>query len=479
MNKKIILIQPGIKQSFGFGVPPLSLLPLAGTLKDAGYRVEIFDARRRDYKTLDLKDTLCVGITVITGSQINHALAISRFIRKTNTKIPIVWGGVHPSMLPIQTAENKFVDIVVKGEGELTLLELVKALEKNKSLQHIQGITYREHGKTRDNPARPFMDFNKAALPPYELLKDISTYEKGFVHIQTSRGCPHNCGFCYNKNFNKYSYRYKNVDRVLFEIEWAIKNLGAKHVHFDEDNFFVIPDRVKKICEDIIRKKLNITWSTTCRLDYFSRYGKDFLKLLRASGCKSLAFGGESGSQRILDYVKKDITAEQTIKAIENARDCDIVPILSFVCGFPTETKKDTRMTLDLISKLMRINKKFSTNGIFVFTPYPGTPLFEEAVKHGFKEPKSLEEWGKCYFGDTAQTPWLSGKYEKYIRNVSGVGYLLFSLPNPNFKVSIDYFLKYALRFVLHALANMRFKLRFFDFPIELELYERHMHKLR
>jgi len=476
---KTILIQPGIKQSFGFRSPPLSLLPLAGTLKDANQEVEIFDARRHDYHKLDLKDTICVGLTVLTGSQIIHALRISEYVKKKNPKIKVVWGGVHPSMLPEQTIKNKFIDVVVKGEGELTLLEIVETLKKGKSLKKIKGIVYKEKEKTIENPDRPFMNFNKSALHPYELLKDKKTYDTDIIHIQTSRGCPYNCGFCYNKNFNKNSYRYKTPNKVIKEIERAIKLFGTKQIHFDEDNFFVKQERVREICEKLVEKKLNIVWSSTCRLDYFARYDPEFLKLLKKSGCKSLAFGGESGSQKILNYIKKGITVKQTIKAVENAKKCGIKPILSFVCGFPGETKEDVELTMDLIAKLKKINKNFETNGIFIFTPYPETPIFLDAIKMGLKEPKSLEEWGHCYFGDSTQTPWFTEKHRKYLISVSKVGELLFAKPNPNFTPTFNYFLKYIGRVILYTSANLRFKLRFFKFPIELILYDKYTTKLK
>jgi len=472
---KIILIQPGIKQSFGFKSPPLSLLPLAGTLKEAGHEVEIFDARRHDYDELDLKNTICIGLTVLTGSQIIHALEISKYIRSINPDIKIVWGGIHPSLLPVSTAENEFIDIVVKGEGELTLLEIVEALENNKSIRKIKGIVYRDksNNKIINNPDRPFMNFNKAAFHPYELLKDKKDYDLDTIHIQTSRGCPYNCGFCYNKNFNKNSYRYKTAERVLQEIKWAMKTWGFKRIHFDEDNFFVNQERVREICEKIVEEKLDLVWSTTCRLDYFAKYNLEFLRLMKKSGCKSLALGGESGSQRVLDYIRKGITIKQTIKAVENAKKSGIKLVISFVCGFPTETKEEVNMTLDLIRKLKRIDPQFETNGIFIFTPYPKTPLFEEAIKLGLKEPKTLEDWGKCYFGDITQTPWFDKKYKKYLVSVSTVGGLLFARPNPG------NIFKYIARAILYTSANIRFKLKFFKFPIELNLYNQYTQKLK
>jgi len=476
---KTILIQPGLPQSFGFNVPPLSLLPLAGTLKDAGHKVEIFDARRHNYRELNLKNTLCVGLTVITGSQIMHALEISKYIKNTAPTIKIIWGGIHPSLLPKQTAENKFIDIVVKGEGELILLEIVETLKKGKSLKKIKGIVYKEKEKTIENPDRPFMNFDDAAFHPYELLKDIKTYDRNIPHIQSSRGCPHDCGFCYNLNFNKSSYRYKTPKRFINEIKHVIKTFGVKRIQFDEDNFFVNKERAKKICEEIIKEKLDIKWSSSCRLDYFSEFNSDFLELLKKSGCVSLAFGGESGSQKILDYIKKGITVKQIINGVKKAKKVGIRPHVSFMCGFPTETKNDVNKTLDVIAELKKNDKHFVAESIFMFTPYPKTFLFDEVIKYGFKGPQSLEEWGHCYFGNFTQTPWLDKNYKKWLKSVARVGELLFSKPNPNFKLSFNYIWKYFARSFLYYSANIRFKLRFFKFPIELNLYDKYITRLR
>lgn len=473
--KKIFLFQPGAKEKIAT-IPPFGLLHLAAMLKEARYNVKIVDTRVDDYYSIDLKDALFCGITAFTGSQITQALEIARFIRDNNPDVPIVWGGIHASILPLQTCEHPLVDVVVKGEGEETIVELARMFENGSPLEDVNGILYKKNGEVIENPDRPFIDLNKIPFLPYELLNhercDFST-----IYLNTSRGCPYNCAFCYNRSYNKLSYRAKDPERVLDEIEYILKKFNADSIHFNDDNFFVKRKRVEKICQGLLDRKLDIKWSALCRVDYFSKYDDEFIDLLVKSGCTGLSFGAESGSQQVLDCINKGIKVEDTLATIkrskEHGMDCDF----SFVIGFPGETKQDVYRTIDLIDEKGRIDSHSGGVHVFIYIPYPGTPLFNEATRHGFKHPESLEEWGTLYFGDTSkimpdcQSKIYDKKYARFLETVSGIVQVIFALhstTNPVKRMVIG---------LLTVSGKIRWKYRFFKFPIEWQIF--HIYKAR
>ena len=201
MTKNIFLIQPGEKSSFYR--MPLSLLAVGSALDKEGYNVKIVDMRFDDYKKYNYKNAIFVGVTVLTGPTIKHSLEFSRFIKENYPDVPVVWGGIHPSLLPNQTIKNKYIDIVVRGEGEITAVELARSLEKNKSLKGIRGLTYKRMGKIINNPELPFLNMDSLPKINYNLYPlDKATTALGDFPYNSSRGCPSRCKFCYNLNYN-------------------------------------------------------------------------------------------------------------------------------------------------------------------------------------------------------------------------------------------------------------------------------------
>jgi radical SAM superfamily enzyme YgiQ (UPF0313 family) len=271
-NKKILLIFPMTGVDFG-GINihlPMSLLAVASLLVERGDEVVILDQRveKNFYEILKkfLKEKpICAGLSYMTGAQLISALSISNFI-KMHSNVPIVWGGIHPTLMPEQTLSNTSVDIVVRGEGEFSFLEVVEALYLNKSLNGINGISWRDRGNIYHNPEREFYDLNQLPVIPYELV-DCEKYiitlvsEKKSMDIYTSRGCPYNCIFCYNKSFNKSIYRTKNIDLVIKEIEWLVKRYGIDCVNIYDDNFLVDIERVYHFCNSLMSKKIVSTWN--------------------------------------------------------------------------------------------------------------------------------------------------------------------------------------------------------------------------
>ena len=418
----MLLAFAGCRTSFQIELP-LSVLYIAWALKKSGVDVEIIDLRVDDPSKIKSGDYLFAGVSSMTGSALREGLKFSRHMKELNPQLPVVWGGVHVSLLPEQSINNQNIDIIVRGEGELTVQELAMALKNGSDLAAVKGITYKKDGKVFTNSDREFMNMNLIdAELPYELL-DMKRYANEVFPVHTSRGCPYRCGFCYNLAFNKRKWRAKTADKVLDEIEYVVNKFGAKGISFtSEDEFFIDVPRVREICEGLISRGIKVEWHSFCRYNSFKKIDAELLDLIQKAGCKSLSLGAESGSKRILDEViQKDIKIEDVIEATEKLKNSDIMQIVSFMSGLPTETDEDMEMSFKLIDRLAEINpKNIYINGLVLYTPYPGTPLFDDIVKkYKYKIPDSIEGWADIGIYRETGITWHKKSYLKKYKMVS------------------------------------------------------------
>ena len=489
-EKCVLLVYAGPRTS----LPkiPMSVVVLASYLREHGFAARILDTRVESYEDLDLQDVFCVGISSMSGLQLKHSLEVARAIRHADPSLPLIWGGVHPSFFPEQTARSKYVDVVVRGEGEESLLEVVRAIESGGSLERacpelvegIKGITYSMDGRTVSNSDREFMDLDRLPLPAYDLLAldkyadlvDTFSYE-------SSRGCPFRCKFCYNQNFHKRRWRAKSTEKVLNELETIISRYHPGKILFVEDLFPVSRRRTLEIGRGMIERKLGVRWTSYYRADQLSRYSDDDVALLSQSGCDELSIGVESGSPRTLKIIGKDITPEQVIVSVRKCLKYDIMPVMSFIIGFPLETPEDMYQTLDFYDQLMALGDKVEINGLFVYSPYPGTPMYELAVEHGYQPFDSLEGWSEWNFDDLANTPWCEGKYREQLDAISTIARFRYfrhrlglypsQLRRGRLASGLNRFLYTLAGPVFGWLADFRWKHRFFSFPWEWKLWRK------
>lgn len=454
---------------------PLGLMALSSCLKKAGHSVKI-SSNFNDVSN----DTLGVGIGCMTGSNINQCLSMAEKVREKYPDIPIIWGGAHPTLMPEQTLKHPLVDIVVKGQGEITTVELMNAIKNGKPLKGVKGILYKENNEIIVNEPRPEEDINKFPMLDYD-FKEIKiencdqtktdVYDKlsdRFINYSSSRGCPHRCGFCSMHKLCRWSAY--TPERVLEEVKILIEKFKIDGIYFPDDNFFVDKKRVERICDLFIKEKLDIKWCAECRCDYFVRYDDNFLKKLTKSGCVKLELGVESGSPRILKLMNKDITVEQAIKTAKRCKEFGIRTKLYFMMGFPTETLKDAYMTFRLIDKLVKIEPR-AFYSITAFMPLPGTDLYELSLKMGMKEPRCLEDWTNLsYLG--FDRPWGSKK----IRELSDIMPCLTSILL-KYQTTDRYdklWQKIALLLIKRD-AQYRWEHKFFDFPIEWKIVRKYL----
>jgi len=474
-KKRILLIYPQLGPQAILPQAPLSLLSICPNLEAAGYNPVIVDTRvDHDYeKTIKkyLPDSLFVGITSMTGLQILYALRLAEWIRKLDPEKIIVWGGIHATILPDQTLQDPRVDIVAAGEGEDVVVELADCLAAKGDLRTVRGIYFRnEQGSIVFTGKRPFLDMNHVKMPSWHLI-DISKYSE--IGVQTARGCPYRCRFCFNHMYNGRKWRAKDAALVTEELRILKERYNVKQIVFYDDNFFTDLKRVRRICENMISHELDIRWSTTCRADILARcVDGDFAALMKKAGVHILFVGSESGSQRILtEVINKQIAVDDILGMAKISRDHNLRVHTSFMSGFPGETEEERRKTFALMDRIKFINPDIIITTICIYTPYPGNPLFDEIVSKGlFEKPESLEEWsGLTFFNCTL--PWLSSKERSMLENLAFISRFVFW--HREIEERYIKFYHYPIYIFFRLDAWLRWRFRFFSFAPEWKLFRR------
>lgn len=457
---------------------PLGLLCVATPLVYYGYSVRVIDQRVDPHWFSSLEaelkfGPLCVGISSTTGPQLKHALEISRAVKKISNT-PVVWGGVHASLLPEQTLQQPEIDFVVQGEGEETFLELVKALENKAPFRDIAGLWYKENGKTIHTSPRPFIDLNLQPPLEYDLV-DVPQYVRTVFGVQrlsfsTSRGCAYPCAFCYNTTFNKRRWRALKAEVALEQIKDFVARYSIRGLFLTDANFFLDLERAKNILEGVVRMNLGLTFSRLhVRFDTLNQLNIEDFRLIERAGCKCLAVGIESGSERIRTLLRKPIDASQLLELNRKLRQYSLVPYYFFMIGYPTETVGELKETVNLYTALLEGNPR-AAKSVNIYTPFPGTELFELAVAEGFEPPQELEGWSSFsyrHLGDHCS--WRSHKNKKLIEMLDFCSFFVgdnsyltpFKKTNP---IVVQLANLYA------PIARSRVKYFFYHCPLEIKL---------
>ncbi|MBU1255315.1 B12-binding domain-containing radical SAM protein [Patescibacteria group bacterium] len=396
---KILLINPIFnipKENYDSSIS-VGLLCLASYLDEKGIEVKMVDGvRQKNYLDLikkELPQVDFVGISAMT-TQVKPALEISKIVKDFNKDLPVIWGGLHPTFFPEETVEHPLIDIVVIGEGEETLLEIVQ----EKPFQNIKGIAFKGNNSVQVNSERPFLNFEDLPLPKWNLVPKEILENLALIPTHTSRGCPHRCTFCVNA-IRKNRWRARNPEDVLKDLEIIVSQpyFKNKPIRFWDEDFFVDKERAMDIIHGMIEKNLNLNWETTIRADYLD---EDFLDNnsmvdLKKSGCYLLSFGAESGSSKILKKIKKGVTIEQILNSAKRCLKHKIIPQYSFMVGLPGEIRKDVKQTIKLIDQLIKLSPNIQILGPQAFRPYPGSSLYEECLLSGWSAPQTLEQWAE------------------------------------------------------------------------------------
>ncbi len=471
-SRKIVFFFPAFSSSEA--TAPLGILAISTPLLRAGYKVCIIDStitpNFQKRVLAELADAACLAVSLVTGPMIRETVQIARAAKRMYPDKPVILGGWHPSLLPDQTLAAEYVDLVVKGQGEDALLELMQAIEQGGDFRGIPGVGYKENGQVRFNvprALRPLVD-----MPPkaYQLA-DFDAYEKvcgrRWAMYTSSLACPYNCGYCTNEGVYGRKWNALPADQVAEETCDLVTRYGLELLWIVDDNFLVDRERAIGIAEGIVRRGVQFKWSVQASTNLVGRMTHDELVLLRRSGLTQVAQGADSGSQKVLHLMNKDFQKIDTIyQAAEKLSRAGIRPSFNMIFGYPGEGEKERRESVALIMDICRRypGAEFWTN---IFTPYPGAPVMERAFEFGIDVPKTLEGWVD-FFPRYTILPWLKGRKHSDVQKMREYLRVAFN------RVPIGVQRKNSLQRLVHGMieipARWRLDHHLYGFPVELWL---------
>ena len=395
---------------------PLALLAIAPYITQENCRVRIVDNRVGDTWPDDYSNDLFVGVTSKTGAEVKDCINFIRHVKAKNPGVPIVWGGVHASILPDVTLREDYVDYVVRGPGEEAVGKLIRALRGKMSLDDIEGLSYKKGGRIVHVGFPRQVDVDKLEMPAFDVINaaKYNNISKS-VDYESSRGCPHRCAFCYNVSMGGYrKWQGKSPEKVVQEIEYILNKFNPSSVDLVDDYVFVDVKRIERILQLVSARKLRFSWSASCRIDQFSRFSHEFVKMMAENGLRKVFFGAESHSEKILRLLHKEYKYEMALAAIEKCKRVGIIPVFNYIIGFPGEDYDDISLTLNRIKELKEMFNSLEISAVSIYIPFPGSNLFNDCQKLGMKCPDTLEEWSTWQFVDRKDFPWLDKKKASY-----------------------------------------------------------------
>jgi radical SAM superfamily enzyme YgiQ (UPF0313 family) len=418
---KIVLFYPPYDGS-PLGAP-LALLCLASPLLEAGFGVKLVDNLiSPDYEKAilrELEDALLLGISVLTGPHIGAAIRISRAVKKLRPRMPIVFGGWHASLATQQTLREPYVDAIVRGQGELTLLELAQRIADGRDWRGVQGISFKDaEGRIVHESDRPVVDINTLPRPAYHLADPgIYAAVSGVRQLAytSSVGCPYQCNYCTDQVFYKRRFNAYRVERVVNDLAELVPRYDIEHVPLFDSNFLVDRKRAVAIAKGIIASGVKFRWDFQTSTDFLALMSEDDVRLLAESGVHHIGFGTESASPEVLALMNKRFQhVEQMVETARKTNLAGIHVVFNIILGYPGETENHRQQTFRIMSDIAKeyANVSFSPN---IFTPYPGIPIWPQLREIGVREPQSLEEWETLALG-TNVLPWLRGEELRRLR---------------------------------------------------------------
>lgn len=400
---KVLLINSGshyVKQKAAI---PLGLLSIATYLSDRGHVVRVCDRAIDNCKTKEVLDRFAPDIVGISApASFDDAMHVSKKAKKRN--IPVVWGGQVTSLMPETILKSGFVDYIVIGEGEITMLELINALINKTSLYKVDGLAFVENNKVVINKDREFADLKDLPIIDFSFV-DPSKYfitnmnYKKMLFIYASKGCTHSCTYCYNSCLSKGIWRARPPECYLTEIRNLIEKYGVDGVYFTDDLLYPNREYLHSFCNNIIESGLDFVWSCNARADSCA---KEDLQLMYDAGCRWIFSGIESGSEQRQKDLKKRVNLKRAKEIMLYCKEIGIITTTSFILGFVDETKEELKKTVEY-AKEIRSDRKIA----FKFKPIPKSELYNELIENKrLKEPQTLK--------DCSNLTWMDALFHNY-----------------------------------------------------------------
>lgn len=451
---------------------PLGILAISTPLLNAGYDVRIIDSTiHLDYKKRileEVKDALCLGISVVTGPMIRETVDVARAVKAWNPDFPVILGGWHPSLLPGQTLAAPYVDIIVRAQGEESMLQIAERLRDDAPLDDVLGIGFKRDGKPFLTPERPLQQIQQMPAKAYQLA-DFDAYERicgrRWAMYVSSLACPFNCNYCTNAGVYGRKWNALPVEQVVEDTIELTRRYRLELIWMADDNFLVDLDRALQIADGLVRRNSTFKWSIQATTNLTARLSVEELTLLRRSGLHQICQGIETASPTVMKLMNKDFQVlEDIYESTARCIQAGVIPSFNIIFGYPGEGWKERRETVDF---MMDICKKFPGAEFWtnIFTPYPGSPVFHQAQQLGIELPKSLEGWVD-YFPRYTVLPWLKGKDHQRVQTMRDYLRIAFDR-DPIAKNGPGRFAKTVQHLTAYP-ARMRLNHDFYRFPVEL-----------
>ncbi|MDP3026549.1 MAG: radical SAM protein [Nanoarchaeota archaeon] len=415
---KVLLIIPPNSQKERYGkfsgigtlYPPLGLAYLAAVAEKTA-EIRVLDSEAMDYTLQDIRKLSQEFMPDVVGMQvycttINRCYKVAAIIKKISRDIKIVLGGAQVTLEPKKTISNENIDFGVYGEGEIVFSNLLNAIKNKKSISKIRGVVWKSKNKVVINKPQELVK-NLDSLPmPARHLFPMEKYHssanlrgKRTLNIITSRGCPYMCAYCAGSLIFGKTHRYHGTERVIEELRELKEKYNADDIQFFDETFTANRQRVMELCDKIIERKLNIEWSCFTRVNLVDR---ELLKKMKQAGCYQIFYGLESGSQRLLNLIRKGITLEQSRKAMKMTHESGIETWVSFMIGLPSETREESEQTIKFALETDPTFVQFP-----ITMPFPGTELYDLAKKYGRIITTNWDDytaWDKVVFVSNGRT---------------------------------------------------------------------------
>lgn len=401
---KITLIQPRVGHNPSYIHEPLNLGYIAAYLIEKGHKnVDIhIGAFETDKEIIsDASDADIIGFTA-TSPMMKHAEEMAMEVKENNPNTIIVFGGSHPSVLPENTLKNENIDAVVRGEGEMTMLEIVGAVEKEASFKEITGMSYKNNGDIIHNPDRGLIkDIDTIPFPARNLISQDKFLEIGYkkygdrgAWVFSSRGCPYHCTYCASWRIWTRKWRARSPENIIKEIQELVDTYNVDRINFADDTFTISRERVVEFCDLLKRENLQISWGCNVRVD---NVDKKLFEIMKSAGCTDVWIGAESGSPIILKDIKKGITLTQIKNAFKWSKEAGLKRRAYLMIGSPKESRETIFQTEKLVDETKPDTLEFS-----ILTPYPGCENYEMAKKERYVSDDM--DWSRIdlFFSDCA-----------------------------------------------------------------------------
>ncbi len=390
---KALFFFPKIENSYRVSYAPLGIMSIATYLNANGHEAHICDrffSKETVEELLEKYKPDFVGVSVISHSFLNDAMYISRIAKSADIKV--VWGGTFTTEIYKQILDSGCADYVSRYEGEYTWLDMANAYDNKESFENIKGLAYVKNGEYVYSGDREFVDLTTLPSVDWSLVDPNNYLQKSYgcsrqLNIYYSKGCPGRCTYCFNPVLNHSIRRSRPIKQVIDEMEHLSKTYGADGFDFADDCMFLKSEEIHEFCNALIERKLNVVWSSYLSVGIANKL-EDY-EIMYKSGCRSLIFGIESGSEKILKSVNKLSRLHLVKPNIDLCVQSGIVPITAFMIGFPDEDVDDLNATLDLAKSLKGTAILYN-----FFTPAPGAKIYNELVSKGkIKAEYTLDEF--------------------------------------------------------------------------------------